>query len=172
MQKLLLPFFLVGTVVMMLVMTKTGSSLKTPSTPMGIIDLEFAWNVDKVDGVISAWAPSSGSNNIRTAKLNTWWDFAFLFFYTGFLFLACKGIASKHKGWFGKAGLTIAKLAIAAGILDILENLGMLLILDGKGSAAIALATTCVSIIKWAFALIAVLYVLSGFAGLVFRKNA
>ncbi len=170
MKKLLLPFFLMGTIIMMVVMAKTGSTLKTPATPMGILDLEFAYDLSKTETVLHAWAPTPQLDNIAVAKINTWWDFIFLFFYAGFLFLACKKIASNYKAALAKAGNIIAASAIVAGILDILENAGMLLSLHGYGSATIAFGTTFISVLKWGLALIAVLYVLTGLLVLAYRR--
>ena len=67
MKKILLPFFLIGTLAMMIVMTKTGSTLKTPATPMGILNLEFAYNTTKTAAIINAWAPTNEINNILAA---------------------------------------------------------------------------------------------------------
>ena len=78
-------FFLAGSLVMIYVMAKTGQPLKTPVTPQGILNLEFAYNSDKVDGIVNNWA---SINTVTAAKQNTWLDFIFLFFYSGFLFLA------------------------------------------------------------------------------------
>jgi hypothetical protein len=171
MQKLLLPFFLIGSIAMIFVMTKTGATLKTAATPHGILDLEFANNTSKVTTVLNAWAPANGPDNIAAAKANTYWDFLFLFFYAGFLFMACKKIASKIQGPVAKAGYIIAKGALIAGFLDILENAGMLYTLSGQGSSGIAYATTFVSVIKWCLALIALLYVLTGLLALAFRRS-
>jgi hypothetical protein len=54
MKKLLLPFFLLGTIAMMLVMTKTGAILKTPEAPMGILNLEFAYSTAKTTPIINS----------------------------------------------------------------------------------------------------------------------
>ena len=170
MKKLLLPFFLVGSLAMIVVMAKTGASLK-PATPHGILDLEFAYNTTKTAAVLNAWAPINGLDNVAVAKTNTYWDFLFLFFYAGFLFLACEKIAEKIKGPVSKVGNIIAKGALLAGFLDIIENAGMLLTLSNKGSDAIALCTTIVSVIKWALAIIALLYMLTGLLVLAFRKR-
>jgi hypothetical protein len=171
MKKLLLPFFLVGTIAMMVVMAKTGAILKTPAAPMGILDLEFAHNTAKTTPIINSWASINNADVITAAKNNTYWDFVFLFFYAGFLFLACKKIAVKTNGGFSRAGRLIAKGALWAGFLDIIENTGMLLTISSNGSNTIALCTTIISIIKWALAIIAVLYMLTGLLALAFRKN-
>jgi len=170
MKKLLLPFFLLGTLAMMIVMAKTGATLK-PATAHGILDLEFAYNTTKTNAVLTAWAPANGLDNIAVAKTNTWWDFVFLFFYAGFLFLAGNKIASKTSGGFSRAGKAIARGALWAGFLDIIENAGMLLTLSNQGSDTIAFATTFVSVIKWALAIIAVLYVMAGRLVLALRRN-
>lgn len=170
MKKLLLPFFLLGTLIMMIVMAKIGATLK-PATAHGILDLEFAYNTSKTTAVLDAWSPATGVDNITAAKTNTCWDFLFLFFYSGFLFLACKKIAASISGPVAKAGRIIAVGALLAGFLDILENAGMLLTLSNHGSSAIAFSTTAISIVKWLLALIAVLYVLTGLIVLAFRRK-
>ena len=170
MKKLLLPFFLLGCIAMIVVMAKTSAGLKTPVTPRGIIDLEFAYNTTKTSAILNAWAPTAQTNNIAVAKTNTYWDFLFLFFYAGFLFLACKKIAATIKGPVAKAGNIIAKAAIAAGFLDVIENAGMLLTLNNYNSPAFAFCTTFFSVIKWALVLIAVLYVLTGLLVLAYRR--
>lgn len=170
MKKLLLPLFLIGTIAMMVVMLKTGATLKTAETPLGILDLEFAYNTTKTSAIINAWAPTTVLDNIAVAKVNTYWDFLFLFFYAGFLFMACKKIAANLKGPVAKAGNIIAKAALLAGFLDVLENAGMLITLHGHVSSAIAFCTTFISIIKWGLAIIAVLYVLTGLLVLAYRR--
>ena len=170
MKKLLLPFFFIGSMAMIVVMTKTGAILKTPQAPMGILNLEFAYNTIKTTTIINSWASINSVDVITAAKNNTYWDFLFLFFYAGFLFLAGKKIAANTAGIFSKAGNTIATGALWAGFLDIIENTGMLLTLNNQGSSTIAFCTTVISIIKWVLALVALLYVLVGLLVLAYRK--
>ncbi|MEO6253375.1 MAG: hypothetical protein ABIO79_08730 [Ferruginibacter sp.] len=170
MKKFLIPFFVIGSMAMIVVMTKTGAILKTSAAPMGILDLEFAYNTTKTTPILNSWAPAGNTDNISAAKINTYWDFLFLFFYAGFLFLACTKIASAIKGPVAKAGNLIAKAALLAGFFDILENIGMLFTLNGQGSSTIAFCTTFISVIKWGLAIIAVLYVLTGLLVLSYRR--
>lgn len=167
MKKLLLPFFCIGTIAMLLVMNKTGATLKTSSTPLGILDLEFAYNAAKTTSIINTWEQT---NNITVAKINTYWDFLFIFFYAGFLFFACKKIATNTKGYVAKAGSLLAKGAILAGFFDVLENAGMLITLSNQGSETIAFLTTFFSVIKWGLVIIAILYSLTGLLVLAYRK--
>lgn len=172
MNKYLLPFFFICTIAMMLVMGKTGAVLKTDTTPLGILNLEFAYNSTKTHEVINAWSQTLNetSGKVPAAELNTYLDFIFIFFYSGFLFLTCTYMAHIIKGSAAKAGLLIAKAALLAGFLDVLENTGMLLTLSGHVSDTIAFLTTFVSIIKWSLAVIAVLYILTGLLALAYRK--
>ena len=152
---------------MIYVMAKTGAPLKTIATPHGILDLEFAYDTAKTNTVINAWSVKDPADIIVAAKINTWLDFIFLFFYSIFLFLAAKKLSVSFGGGFGKAGKIVAKGALLAGILDVFENAGMLTTLSGHGSGAISFITASCSVIKWILAIIAVLYVLTGAIGLL-----
>jgi len=170
MKKFTLLFFFLGTVAMMIVMAKTGAALKTTTTPLGILDLEFAYNSKQTTGVVNAWYATGKPNNVIAAIYNTFYDFLFLFFYAGFLFFASKKIAANLRGAVAKAGNLIARGAILAGMLDVLENTGMLLTLHGHTSNTIAFLTVFFSVIKWALAIIAVLYVLTGSLYMGYQK--
>lgn len=171
MKKYFLLFLLLANAVMIVVMTKTGATLKTPTTPLGILDLEFAYNISKATIVTTAWAPNNSLDNIGAAKINTYLDFIFLLFYTLFLFFASKKIASLSSGIFSKIGFLIAKGALLAGFLDVLENAGMLITLSGNTSNSIALLTTVFSIIKWVLAILAIIYLIAGLIHLAVKKK-
>lgn len=168
MKKYALLILLLGTLIMIVVMGKTGAPLKTAATPNGILQLEFAYNTEKTSTVIQAWAPDGNSNRIHAAQINTYLDFIFLFFYTLFLFFTCDKIARISKS---KTGAMIANGIIWAGLLDVLENAGMLFTLAGNTSGTIAFMTTFFSVIKWALAAAAVLYVLVGCIQLIAAKK-
>jgi len=162
MKKINWLFLVAGTFIMMYIMASTGRSLNTPATPLGILNLEFAYNSYRANAVIEAWAPidSNGIDNISVAIKNTWLDFIFLFFYSLFLFYACKSIAESFTGFIYKLGLLFAMGALNAGLLDIAENAGMLITLNGFSTGSMALFTTICSVIKWVLALSALVYVL------------
>jgi hypothetical protein len=169
MKKYSLLLLFAGTAIMIVVMAKTGAPLKTPATPKGIIDLEFAYNKIKIQNVLNAWAQNNSINNINTATNNTYYDFIFLFFYSLFLFFTCKKIARINNS---KPGLFIAKGALWAGLLDIFENTGMLITLSGNSSNTIAICTTIIAVIKWALAIAAAGYLLVGLIQLLITKKA
>jgi hypothetical protein len=168
MKKLLIPILFSGTLVMIIVMSKTSTTLKTAATPLGILNLEFASTQSKTSIITKAWAPNNTINNISAAKNNTYLDFVFLFFYSLFLFFTCKKIAVINNN---KMGVLIAKGALAAGLLDILENTGMLITLSGRTSDNIALFTSVCSVTKWALATIALIYFIGGLIQLMGNKK-
>ena len=162
----------VGSLVMVIIMAKTSTTLKTSATPLGILNLEFAYSSTKAGIVLNAWQPNEKIDNIEVATFNTWLDFIFLFFYSLFLFTGCKILSANYSGTIQNAGLMLAKGAILAGLLDIVENVGMLFTLHGNSNNVILLLTTAASIIKWILALAAVAYLLVFGAGYLARKKS
>ena len=151
-------------------MAKTGATLKTAATPKGILDLEFAYNSDKATIVKNAWQDDGKTDNITAAKFNTQLDFIFLLFYAAFLYHACKMVSGNHKGIVAAIGILLAYGAIAAGLLDVFENIGMLLTLYGHISNSISLATVIFSVMKWLLALAALLYFVIGGGWFLIKK--
>ena len=160
MGKYFFPIIDVGSLVMLMVMAKTSATLKTTATPLGILNLEFAYNSAKASHVLNAWQPNDRIDNIEVAEYNTWLDFIFLFFYSLFLFTGCKLLSVNYSGAIQKVGQMLAKGAILAGLLDIVENAGMLFTLHCNINNSILFLTTAVSIIKWILALAALVYLL------------
>lgn len=144
---------------MLVVMAKTGATLKTTATPNGILDLEFAYDKEKTATVLNAWKGFLPADNILAAKVNTWLDFIFLCFYSLFLNKVCGMIAAKHKGFLFLAGKLLAAGSLTAGLLDVLENIGMLASLNGSVSNTVSLLTCIFAIAKWLLVLSAVLYI-------------
>lgn len=155
-------FLVAGTFIMMYIMASTGRTLKTVATPLGILNLEFAYNSNKVNTVLESWSPgiSGRTDNIKAAIKNTWLDFIFLFFYSLLLFFVCMIISGAFSGFIQKLGLFLAMGALNAGLLDIAENAGMLISLNGFTSNSISLFTSICSVIKWLLALSALAYIL------------
>jgi hypothetical protein len=168
MKKYALLILLLGTLIMIVVMGKTGAPLKTAATPNGILNLEFAYDTVKTNTVIQAWSAGDNNNIISDAQINTYLDFIFIFFYALFLFYTCDKIARISKS---KAGAMIANGIIWAGLLDILENAGMLMTLSGKVSGTAAFMTTFFSVLKWGLVIVAVLYLLFGAIQLIAQKK-
>jgi hypothetical protein len=122
-----------------------------------IVDLEFAWTVERANDV------TRGANfdTIRSAIL---WDFVFIFFYA--LALSTGALWARHQfeGAVGCGlGIVVAIGGVVAGVFDIVENLSMLGYLSGWGkwSGWIAMAGV-VAVPKFVLAAIGVVYVATG----------
>ena len=159
MKKLLFPLVIIGTLAMIVVMRITEAPLKQPATPAGIINLELAFDTVNSNKIIDAWTTA---NVIKDARINTYCDFIFIFFYTLFLFFSCKKLTVKFRegDWKRNAGQFFSKAILVSALLDVGENSGMLLTLNGSGSSGIVLFTSVCSAIKWAIVLLTIIYIL------------
>lgn len=160
MKKFVFPFLLAGTALMMITMAKTGSSLKTPETPYGIINLELASSGFETNEIVNTWKQVPVPDIVANAKINTWLDFIFIFFYSLLLFYCCKVIAVNSSGFINNVGNRIAGSALIAGFFDILENTGMFMSLNGHISNVNTIFTAVFSYSKWLLVALAVAYIL------------
>lgn len=171
MFKIFFSFFLLAcTIFVFLQMRPTGRKLKTADTPLGILNLEFAYDIHNTSKVLYAWRPDE---KIEAAKKNTYIDFGLLFFYSLFLFYACLQLSKNFSGITCNIGIWLSKAALIAGGLDVIENIGMLITLGGNQSIFISLLTAICASVKWLLAVLAILYVvfISPAALYVFAKN-
>lgn len=168
---------ILGTLVMMVVMSITGKPLKTPETPSGIIALEMAGTSNKVNDILDAWRlprmftlnPDGTPHNIggqpltdriAVAKQNTYYDFIFILFYTALFYMLCKATVRwlNIHGHTTFLGTFLSMAVIVSAFLDVIENTGMLISLSGNVSDATAAITFIASIIKWSIVAITILY--------------
>jgi hypothetical protein len=124
-----------------------------------IVDLEFAWTVERAD----AATRGADVDSIRSAIL---WDFVFIFFYA--LALSTGALWARHQfeGAVGYGfGIVVAIGGVVAGAFDIVENLSMLGYINrwAEWSGWIALAGAT-AVPKFVLAAIGVVYVATGIA--------
>jgi hypothetical protein len=171
-----------GTLVMVFIMGSTGKPLKTPATPGGILHLEFAYNQQKAEAILQAWSTpvaalnTTGTTDMRSkinqAKINTWWDFLFLFFYSYLFYTLCFFVYEQFKpSRFGNAGRQLAKLSIIAGLLDIVENIFMFSVLNHTYVNWYLPIMVFVSSLKWLLVAVILLYCLIGFGKLALKNR-
>ena len=163
-----------GTIIMIFIMVMTGKILTTRETPCGILHLELASTKHQVQLVVASWKKKSSINNdiVVAAKINTWFDFAFLFFYSLLLFTFCSSLSRLVVNKLMSSVLSFfATVALIAGGFDIVENIAMLLSLSGIVTQSITLITFLVSIIKWVLVLGVVASLLIGVVVFFFSRN-
>jgi hypothetical protein len=132
----------------------------------GIVGFELAGSSERATQIMAEW----GQTGQDAARLSLWIDFLFLIAYGAFLSLAILAVrdAARRNGWdsFARYGMAIAVLPIVAAACDAIEDIGLLLVLDGHGASRAPEAATAFALLKFAALAIALAYLLAGLAAL------
>ena len=145
------------------VVARLGAGLFVPAVPSGIISFELAGNAAAATAMLRAWGPALS----EAARIQTWVDFAYLAVYAPTLALAA-GLAvgpwAKRSASLSGLGVLLSWGALAAGLLDVIENAAMLRMLTDAPSDALALLARICAIGKFTLILATVTYALFGAA--------
>lgn len=145
---------LIVTLAMMYILSVQGAQLRNQHAPHGVLSLEFAWTGTNAQEIVDSWkSPRVKRAAYRQVAL----DFIFIPAYVALLI----AIALSSKRAANAAGLTslawIAGLsacgALAAGIFDCLENIGLLAMIAGCVNSPVALLTALFAGAKFALAI-------------------
>lgn len=152
----------VATALILLAMSPAESRMKDTGGP-GMVPFELTGGQDRADEILSEW----GEEGQDAAREQLWIDFAFLLAYGAFLTLALTAIrdmARRHgsRRLAAIGGVVVFSGALCAGF-DALENICLLLTLNGAG-AALPLLATIFATVKFAFLAIAIAYLVAGLA--------
>jgi hypothetical protein len=127
-------------------------ALKTLQSPHGIVSLQLALRPLKVRSIISAW---ERSGQMGAARRSLWLDLPYIALYVLALasLAALTGRATAASGLLPAAhGETVAAigvlLALATGVLDLIENLGLVLALRGRSAQPVPLITAAAATAK------------------------
>jgi len=143
-------------------LSRQGAPLRTPDAPRGVVSLELAWTQACATKVVNAWSAMKD-----TAVHQVLADFIFIAGYS--VLLLCVGLAAERAAM--AAGLfklaSVAHLAawggLLAGAFDCLENVGLLAMLNGHISGAVAFATSLCASVKFILGGITIAVVLVAF---------
>ncbi|MHA1977161.1 MAG: hypothetical protein ACW98F_07015 [Candidatus Hodarchaeales archaeon] len=103
----------------------------TSQTVYGVIDLEFAWNVEQINQILSSWGDELITMEVNAVLL----DFGFLVVYS--LSLAGVSLLLTKFGMFGtwsNWGYYFTLIPFVAASFDVVENVNLLLILSSPSS--------------------------------------
>lgn len=130
----------IASLVLLLAMAPADERMQDTGGP-GIVPFELTGGQDRADEILAEW----GEEGQDAARESLWIDFGFLVAYGVFLTLALAAVRdlARERGWRRLAaigGVVVSFGALAAGF-DALENICLLLTLDGAGTAFPALAT-------------------------------
>ena len=157
----------VAAVVLLAAMSPADNRMQDTGGP-GIVPFEVTGGSDRADEILAEW----GDAGQDAARESLWIDFGFLLAYGAFLTLALAATRdlARERGWARLAA--IGRVVVYFGALgagfDALENICLLLTIDGAGAAFPVLATVFASC-KFILLAIAIAYLL---AALVLRVSS
>lgn len=137
----------------------------------GMVSFELTGGQDRADEILGEW----GDEGQDAAREQLWIDFGFMLAYGIFLTLAVAAVRdlARDRGWRRLAAIGAVVVyfgALGAGF-DALENVCLLLTLDGAGAALPLLATIFASC-KFLLLTTAIVYLLAGLGPLVVSRPA
>ena len=148
--------------VLLLAMSPADQRMQDTGGP-GIVPFELAGDQDRADEILAEW----GEDGREAARESLWIDFGFLLAYGTFLTLALAAVRdlARKRDWRRLAA--IGGVAVSFGALgaafDALENICLLLTLDGAG-ATFPLLATIFAACKFILLAAAIAYLLIGLA--------
>lgn len=152
----------IATVLLLLAMAPADERMQDTGGP-GIIPFELTGGQDRADEILAEW----GEEGQDAARESLWIDFGFLLAYGAFLtlLLAATRDLARERGWsrLTAIGGVVVSFGALSAAFDALENICLLLTIDGAGAAFPLLATIFASF-KFFFLIVAIAYLLAGLA--------
>jgi len=134
--------------ILMTLLWDQGAPLSNRVAPSGIVSLELAWSSHNADRIIKSW-----SRIHQTAICQVKLDFPFIVSYAlALLFfgLWASGRARQnHSPRLARAAELAAWGGLLAGAFDILEDVGLLLMLNGRSTSVLAIGTSLCAVVKF-----------------------
>lgn len=158
-------------------LTALGAPLQTGLAPQGIVSLELAGSAEEVNHILASWdardvGGSEPGEARSTARKSLQLDFLFIPVYVAtlafFCLLAARGAPASS--WWAAAGICLATLQIAAGLLDVIENVVLLRMIGGKVSEGAARLAQLCARVKFGLIFLGLAYVLAG-AGIALAQT-
>ena len=128
----------------------------------GIVGFEFAGSEKRAAEILGEW----GDEGQDAARASLWIDYAYILAYGAFLTLAA--IATRELAlqrgwrWMAGGGLAAIPMAAAGASFDAIEDVGLLLALDGHGGDLAPLLATVCATLKFALLALVIAYLLAG----------
>lgn len=150
----------IATVVLLLAMSPADQRMQDTGGP-GIVPFELTGGQDRADEILAEW----GEEGQDAARESLWIDFGFLLAYGTFLTLALAAVRdlARERSWrrLAAIGGVVVSFGALVAAFDALENICLLLTLDGAG-AAFPLLATIFAACKFVLLATAIIYLLVG----------
>ena len=130
--------------------------LSGATPPYGILDLEFAWTVERVQEIFAAW----GAAGIQLHILGVYWDMPYILGYGFFIFGCILLVSRRLIDRFQIIGLWICFFPLVAGLFDLFENINLLIMLYNPASfpSYVPMLTGILATIKFTLLVIGIVF--------------
>jgi hypothetical protein len=121
------------TIIIFVLMRPVETALKSLS-PYGVMELEFAWTVEKINTIFTTWEQAD-SSLISQELFVTLIDYGFLLAYS--TFFACITLLISRKLLSGRiqlVGFYMTIFSFIAAVFDAIENINLILMLSSPSS--------------------------------------
>jgi len=160
----------VASIVPLLAMSPAEERMKDTGGP-GMVPFELTGGQDRADEILTEW----GDEGRDAARESLWIDFGFLLAYGAFLTLALAATRdlAKRRDWRRMAaiGAVVVSFGALGVACDAIENICLLLTLDGAGAAFPLLATIFASV-KFLLLAVAIVYLIAGLGLRLLRRES
>ncbi|MHA1823080.1 MAG: hypothetical protein ACTSXM_04350 [Promethearchaeota archaeon] len=128
----LIMMFVGGVILFLAINTLVFQDFSTSSlfATYGILDFEFAWTVEQIELIFTAW----GSTGMTLQEAGVYWDFIYIMGYVSFAFGGILLVTRKVSGNFQKIGLYVSFIVILSGLFDVIENIFLLIMLQNPST--------------------------------------
>lgn len=164
----------IATAILFVVLAIVDEAIKASGGP-GIIAFELAGTTARAAEILGHW----GQDGRDAARVSLAIDFVYLVVYGIFLTLAVLELrdVARKRGWtaYARPGTAIALLPGLAAACDVVEDVGLLLMIEGHGTGRIPPVATAFAIVKFAALAVVAVYLLAGLAALAnarYRQTA
>lgn len=150
-----------ATLVLFFVLTALDLRMRDAGGP-GIVGFEFAWDSEGATEILDDW----GERGQDAARLSLWLDFLYLIAYATFLTLAVGGVreraGQRNLRRIAVVGAAVISFPAAAASFDALEDVCLLIALNGNGGDTAPMLAGIFASIKFVLAAAAIIYIVAG----------
>jgi hypothetical protein len=136
----------------------------------GMVAFELAGSSARAGEILAAW----GQDGQDAARLSLWLDFPFLIAYAAFFTFAIAAVrtGASARAWsdYARVGAVVVVLPIVAAVLDVVEDVALLLVLDGHVDSAAPTIAAGFALAKFAALIVSLVYLVVGFVALLVRR--
>lgn len=160
----------IATAILFVVLAIVDEAIKASGGP-GIVAFELAGTTDRVAEILGHW----GQGGRDAARVSLAIDFVYLVVYGVFLTLAVLELrdVARARGWldYARPGTAIAMLPGLAAACDVVEDVGLWLMIEGEGTAHVPPIATGFAVVKFVALAVVVVYLLAGLAALANTRS-